>query len=108
MALGKVHQQAYETVKQLLLVMLPWPTLITLRALRFAQLGVLITQNNRPLVFFGRKLSPMQQKYSMTKQELQVIMEKPIEFKSMLLGQQLMVYTGHKNLMQDALGLTSD
>eukprot|EP00804_Cyclotella_cryptica_P007817 CCRYP_001403-RB/>CCRYP_001403-RB protein AED:0.40 eAED:0.64 QI:0/0/0/1/0/0/3/0/379 len=30
------------------------------------------------------------------------------EFKGMIWGQQITVYTGHKNLMQDALGLTSD
>ena len=44
----------------------------------------------------------------MTKQELLAIVETPKEFKGMLWGQQLTVYTDHKNLMQDALGLTSD
>ena len=44
----------------------------------------------------------------MTKQKLLVIVETLKEFKSMLSGQQLTVYTDHKNLMQDALGLTSD
>ena len=33
-------------------------------------------------------------------------METLKEFKGMLWGQQLTVYTDHKNLMQDALGLT--
>jgi hypothetical protein len=36
------------------------------------------------------------------------IVETLKEFKCMLWGQQLIVYHGHKNLMQDALGLTSD
>ena len=71
-------------------------------------LQFVITQNNRLLVFFSRKLSPVQQKYSVTKQELQVIVETLKEFKGTLWGQQLMVYTDHKNQMQDALGLTSD
>ena len=93
--------------------MLPWPTLITPRDLRFIltvhthNLAV-IAQNNRPLAFFSRILRPMQQKYSVTKQELLAIVEILKEFKGMLWGQTLTVYTDHKNLMQDALGLTSD
>jgi hypothetical protein len=43
-----------------------------------------------------------------TKQELLAIVESLKEFKGILWGQQLMVYTDRKNLMQDALGLTSD
>ena len=44
----------------------------------------------------------------MTKQELLAIVETLKEFKGMLWGQTITVYTDHKNLMQDALGLTSD
>ncbi len=72
------------------------------------QLGVVITQNNRPLAFFSRKLSTAQQKHSVTKQELLAIVEALKEFKGMLWGQPITVYTDHKNLMQDALGLTSN
>ncbi len=43
----------------------------------------------------------------MTKQELRAIVETLKEFKDMLWGQLITVYTDHKNLMQDALGLTS-
>ncbi len=45
----------------------------------------------------------MQQRYSMTKQELLAIEEI-----GMLWGQQIMVYTDHKNLMQETESLTSD
>ena len=44
----------------------------------------------------------------MTKQELLVIVETLKELKGMLWGQQITIYTDHKNLMQDALGLTYD
>ncbi len=50
----------------------------------------------------------LQQKYSVTEQELLAIVETLKEFKGMLWGQPEMVFTDHRNLMQDALGLTSD
>ena len=72
------------------------------------QLGAVITQGNKTIAFFSRKLTEMQQRYSVTKIELLAILEKLKEFKGMLQGQKLKVFTGHKNLIQDALGLTSD
>ena len=68
----------------------------------------MITQDNRPIAFFSRKLSKTQQKYSVTEIELLAIVETLKEFKGMLWGQNIMVYTDHKNLTRDALGLTSD
>ncbi len=50
----------------------------------------------------------MQWKYSVTKIELLDIVEKLNEFKGMLWGQDIKVYTDLKNLTRDALGLTSD
>jgi hypothetical protein len=67
-----------------------------------------ITQDNRPIAFFSRKLSKMQQKYSVTKIKLLAIVETLREFKGMLWGRNIMVYTDHRNLTRDALGLTSD
>ena len=69
------------------------------------QLGSVITQLNRPLAFFSRKLSEMQWKYSVTEKELLAIVETLKEFKGMLWGQKLIVYTDHQNLMRDALGV---
>ncbi len=65
-------------------------------------------QKNRPIAFFSRKLSVAQRKYSVTEIELLAIVETLKEFKGMLWGQPVKVYTDHKNLMRDALGLTSD
>jgi hypothetical protein len=72
------------------------------------QLGSVITQGNRPIAFFSRKLSVMQTKYCVTEIELLAIVETLTEFRGMLWGQTIKVYTDHKNLTQDALGLTSD
>jgi hypothetical protein len=49
----------------------------------------------------------MQTKYSVTKIKLLAIVETQKEFQGMLWGQTIKVYTEHKNLTQDALGLTS-
>ena len=65
-------------------------------------------QDNRPLAFFSRKLNDPQSKYSITELELLSIVECLREFKSMLWGQRIKVYTDHKNLVRDALGLTCD
>ncbi len=68
----------------------------------------MITQDNRPIAFFSRKLSNAQHKYSITKIELLAIVGILKEFKGMLWGQNIKVFTDHANLMRDALGLTSD
>eukprot|EP00804_Cyclotella_cryptica_P019040 CCRYP_014453-RA/>CCRYP_014453-RA protein AED:0.19 eAED:0.24 QI:0/0/0/1/0/0/3/0/278 len=72
------------------------------------QLGSVITQGNRPLAFFSRKLSTAQQKYSVIELELLVIVETLKEFKSMLWGQRLKACTDNRNLIQDALRLSFD
>jgi len=72
------------------------------------QMGAVITQNGRPLAFFSRKLSETQRKYSITELELLSIVECLKEFKGMLWGQRLKVYTDHKNLVHEASGLSSD
>eukprot|EP00804_Cyclotella_cryptica_P017168 CCRYP_013110-RA/>CCRYP_013110-RA protein AED:0.23 eAED:0.23 QI:0/0/0/1/0/0/2/0/214 len=109
-----VHQKAFDDVKTMIAkdVVLAYPDysrefeIYTDASSK--QLGSVITQGNRPLEFFSRKLSTAQQKYSVTKLELLAIVETLKEFKGMLWGQRLKVYIDHKNLIQDALGLTSD
>ncbi len=50
----------------------------------------------------------MQHKYSVTEIKLLAIVETLQVFKGILWGQDINVYTDHKNLTRDALGLTSD
>ncbi len=50
----------------------------------------------------------MQPKYSVTEIELLAIVETLNKFKGMLWGQDIKVFTDHKNLTRDALDLTSD
>jgi hypothetical protein len=72
------------------------------------QVGVVITQDNRPIAFFSWKLSDTQRKYSITKIEQLAIVKTLKEVKGMLWGQNIKVFNDHANLMRDALGLTSD
>jgi hypothetical protein len=110
----EVHQKAFNDVKATIArdVTLAYPDysqgfeIYTDGSKR--QLGAVITQNNRPIAFFSRKLSVCQQKYSVTEIELLAIVETLKEFKGMLWGQKLVVCTDHKNLMQDTVGLTCD
>ncbi len=60
------------------------------------QLGSVITQGNRPIAFFSRKLSVMQSKYSVTKIKLLAIVETLKEIQGMLWGQTIKAYTDHK------------
>ncbi|KAL7477944.1 LOW QUALITY PROTEIN: hypothetical protein ACHAW6_003730, partial [Cyclotella cf. meneghiniana] len=62
------------------------------------QLGAIIPQKNMLIPFFVENF--LFQKYSETKIELLVIVETLKEFKGMLWGQKLVVYTDQKILMQ--------
>ena len=108
------HQQAFEDVKATIArdVVLAYPDfdkvfeIFTDASSR--QLGAVITQDNRPIAFFSRKLNEAQTKYSLTEQELLSIIETLKEFRGMLWGQKIKIYTDHQNLMRDALGLSSN
>ncbi len=108
------HQQAFDNVKAAIAketVLAYWDFLKPFEIHTDAssmQVGAVITQDNRPIAFFSRKLSKTQQKYSVMEIELLAIVETLKEYKGMLWGQDIKVYTDHKNLTKDALGLTSD
>jgi hypothetical protein len=72
------------------------------------QLVAVITQENRPIAFFSWKLSTTQHKYSVVKIQLLAIDKTLKEFKGMLWGQSIKVYTDHANLIRDAPGMTSN
>ena len=71
------------------------------------QLGSVITQDNRSIVFYSKKLSKTQQNYTVTDLELLSIVMVLKEFHSMLLGQDILICSDHKNLESDLAHLTS-
>ena len=62
------------------------------------QVGAVISQERRPIVFYSRKLSDAQTRYTTTERELLAIVETLKEFRNILLGHKITVYTDHKNL----------
>ena len=108
------HQKAFDQIKNTLSqeVMLAYPTygevfkIYTDASTR--QLGAVIMQNGKPLAFFSRKLNEAQRKYSVTELELLSIVECLKEFRGMLWGQKIEVYTDHKNLVRDSLDFSCD
>jgi hypothetical protein len=109
-----IHQQAFNNIKPAIAkeTVIAYPDFLKPFEIytdaSATQLGALIAQDSRPIVFFSRKLSKTQQKYSVTEIELLTIVETLKEFKGMLWGQDIKVYADHKNLTRDAIGLTSD
>ena len=62
------------------------------------QLGAVTSQDEKPIAFYSRKLSPAQTRYTTTERELLAIVETLKEFRNILLGQKITVYTDHENL----------
>ncbi len=110
----EVHQRAFDHVRATIAreVVLAYPDYSKVFEIytdaSSKQLGAVITQENRPIVFFSWKLSPTQRKYSVTKIELVAIIKTLKEFKGMLSVQYIKVYTDQANLIRDALGMTLD
>jgi hypothetical protein len=109
---NSIHQRAFNNLKATIVkeVVLAYPDFLKPFEIytdaSTKQLGAVITQENRPIAFFSRKLSGAQSKYTGTKLELLAIVETPKEFNRMLWGQRINVYINHKNLTRDGLGLT--
>ncbi len=110
----EVHQRAFNHVQATIAreVVLAYPDFSKVFEIytnaSSKQLRALITQENRAIVFFSQKLSTTQRKYSVTKIELLAIVKTLKEFKGMLCGQSIKMYTDHANLISDALGMTLD
>ena len=72
------------------------------------QMGGVVSQQGRPIAFFSKKLNTAHKKYTTTEKELLGIVETLKQFKTMVFGHEVHVFTDHKNLTYDNSDYTSD
>jgi len=63
------------------------------------QLGAVVSQDGKPIAFCSRKLNPAQMRCTTVERELLSIAETLKEHRNTLLGQEIEVFTDHKNLV---------
>jgi transposase InsO family protein len=97
------HQQAFDKIKKVIEteVLLVYPDFnkpfhIYTDASDH-QLGAVIMQDKKPIAFYSRKLNAAQRRYTTTERELLSTIETCKEYKNILLGYPIIVYTDHKN-----------
>jgi hypothetical protein len=62
------------------------------------QLGAAITQDEKPIAFYSRKLNSAQKIYTTGEQEFLSIVETLREFRNILLGYKIIVHIDHKRI----------
>jgi hypothetical protein len=98
------HQQAFDSIKnslthEVVLAYLDFsvPFETYTNASKY-QIGSIITQKDMPLGFYSRKLTDPQMRYTVTELKLLAIVDTLHEYKCILLGHLITIYTNHKNL----------
>jgi hypothetical protein len=100
------HQKAFENIKKIICreVMLTFPDFSKpfhiYTDANDKQLGAVITQDEKPIAFYSRKLNSAEQRYTTGKQELFSIVETLREFRNILLGYTIIVHTDHKVIIE--------
>jgi len=98
------QQKAFDTMKKILSreTLLAYPNFnkpfVIHTDASHTQLGAVISQDNRPIAFYSRKLNDAQTRYTTTERELLAIVETLKEYRNILLGHPIIVHTDHQNL----------
>jgi hypothetical protein len=101
---GNVEQTAFDNIKKIVAkeVLLSYPDFTKPFQMytdaSHLQLGAIITQSGKPIAYWSRKLNPAQTRYTTTERELLSIVEALKEFRNVLLGHRIQVFTDHQNL----------
>jgi len=101
---GEVEQTAFDQIKKIVAkeVLLSYPDFTKLFQMytdaSHLQLGAIITQSGKPIAYWSHKLNPAQKRYTMTERELLSIVEALKEFRNILFGHRIQVFTDHQNL----------
>ena len=66
------------------------------------QLGAVIIQNNKPIELLSRRLSKPQSKYTMTNKDLIAIVECLKQYRGIIFGYEMKVFSDNKNLVYAA------
>jgi putative transposase len=103
------HQQAFEEMKKIVSrnIMLSFPDYSKPFEIHVdasdKQLGAVLKQGNNTLAFFSKKLNPHQLNYSVGEKEMLSMVEALKEFRTMIYGYPIDVYTDHLNWTHDQL-----
>ena len=65
----------------------------------YKQLGAIISQNNKPIVFFSIRLSKLHRNYTTTEKELLSIVGRLKKFRGILFGYVIKIFSDHNNLV---------
>jgi transposase InsO family protein len=101
---GPEEQTAFDTMKRIIgkETLLAYPDFTKEFTIHtdasHTQLGAVISQGDKPIAFYSRKLKPEQTRYTTTERELLSIVETLKEFRNILLGQRITIFTDHQNL----------
>jgi hypothetical protein len=100
------HQQAFDKIKKVneteIHILLFYPDFNKLVLFYLYtdaldhQLGALKMQDKKPIAFYSRKLNTAQKGYTITERELLSAIEICNEYKNILLGYSIIVFTDHK------------
>ena len=100
----RMSQKAYDTIKKLVSreTLLSYPNFnkhfVSHTVVSKLQLWAVISQDDKPVAFYSRKLNSAQLSYTTTDHKLLSIVEILKEFRNILLRQQIKAYTDHKNM----------
>jgi hypothetical protein len=98
------HQKAFENIKKIICreVMLTFPDFSKpfhiYTDASDKQIGAVMTQDEKPISFYSRKLNSAQQRYTTGEQELLSIVETLREFRNFLLDYKIIVHTDNKKI----------